>query len=569
MNPSIQLPIAELKSAILGLSKVVQKSTPLPVLSRIRIRSIPSSSSSTSSTHHVTLLATDLDDFVMFQMSPSSSSSCSFDALVPFDGFSKIVKSSPTNGMLQLDLTSSVPQQQEIVASYFVGSARMEQRWRALPMEDWPACPVIDSSNSFLVDDTFKAALLAALDCCSEDESRQILQSAFLDAEEQNSQYLVGTDGKHLFAANSFALPIEKSVLFPHRRFICWNGFHADGHWNITYQPARPEENTPGYVQIDSNRWTLISKQCDGTYPNWRAPIPSYAEDDSSHTKVEFTEDAARWLCCAIPQFPPEDDSSIRIIVLGGLVFIEGGKKTARLKEEENSSNGRHHIEGATALGRDMSICVDRHLALKAFRFGFREMVIFDETSPVLFTQKGRKMVVAPMRSENPPTPPSATIAAIASTAPINAAPPHSSIVPTIVSSLPVENIDQENTAKEPVSTGRIISSAPITENSNPTMNHRIDNPRSRIASSATSESTSTSTSSAIGGAPLAASSSSCSIKGVLDQVDQLRDVLRSAIGSLNDVSKNLSAIQKERKASEKEIESIREKLRAIRSVSI
>ena len=40
----------------------------------------------------------------------------------------------------------------------------------------------------------------------------------------------------------------------------------ANGSW-----PCRhPTKEKGGYLRLESRRWTFVTKQIEGTYPNWR-----------------------------------------------------------------------------------------------------------------------------------------------------------------------------------------------------------------------------------------------------------------------------------------------------------
>ena len=85
------------------------------------------------------------------------------------------------------------------------------------------------------------------------------------------AHYVVGTDGRHLFSSNSFALPLQDSVLIPSHRFLGWKEFNADGEWQLQIgSREKDKDNDPPPFEIRSRRWRFISRQISGTYPNWR-----------------------------------------------------------------------------------------------------------------------------------------------------------------------------------------------------------------------------------------------------------------------------------------------------------
>src|SRR6266852_8896430 len=85
MHIEMMLPVSELKTALAGLSKVVSKSSRLPVLQSIRIERDAAGS--------VTLQSTDLDSFATYS-APQPHPGPSAALLVPLDQLSNAVKSS-------------------------------------------------------------------------------------------------------------------------------------------------------------------------------------------------------------------------------------------------------------------------------------------------------------------------------------------------------------------------------------------------------------------------------------------------------------------------------------------
>ena len=69
-------------------------------------------------------------------------------------------------------------------------------------------------------------------------------------------------------ASNSLHLALPSSVLIPDHRFLAWSGFVKDGQWKLAVQP--PTKDKGGYLRLESRRWTFVTKQIEGTYPNWR-----------------------------------------------------------------------------------------------------------------------------------------------------------------------------------------------------------------------------------------------------------------------------------------------------------
>jgi hypothetical protein len=120
------------------------------------------------------------------------------------------------------------------------------------------------------LDDAFKVALQQAFDCASVDSGRYVLQGACLDVSNKEAHYVVGTDGRHLFSANSFLFDIPQSLIVHSNKFLTWPGFMEDGPWTMRFQPEiKPEPKSktvgkPAWVRLDSDHWTYVSKPIEG-----------------------------------------------------------------------------------------------------------------------------------------------------------------------------------------------------------------------------------------------------------------------------------------------------------------
>jgi hypothetical protein len=71
-------------------------------------------------------------------------------------------------------------------------------------------------------------------------------------------------------------------------------------------QPAK--EGRPGYVKLESPRWSFLIKEVHGKFPNWRQCVPS---PTTKWTQAILSEEAIKQLIQVIPNLPGAD-SSIR-----------------------------------------------------------------------------------------------------------------------------------------------------------------------------------------------------------------------------------------------------------------
>ena len=131
---------------------------------------------------------------------------------------------------------------------------------------DWPEVKKTQGPEINL-DDTFKQALREALECSSVDSSRYVLNGACMDVTEKVVHYVVGTDGRHLYAGNSFQFSLTESLIVPSRRFIAWPGFMNDGGWKLSMLPKAQGKNQeteePAWFEITSEHWSYMAKAID------------------------------------------------------------------------------------------------------------------------------------------------------------------------------------------------------------------------------------------------------------------------------------------------------------------
>ena len=255
---------------------------------------------------------------------------------------------------------------------HFIGDHPVEQPIDCLPIEDWPAVPLV-KSDRFPVDSSFKQALRSALECASADPAGPILNGVCLDTSISNCHCLVATDGRHLFSANTFHFPMSESAVIPNRKFLGWSGFADDGDWSLAIEPAvvkGTEVVTPAYIQIMSEHWTILTRGIDGQYPNWRQVMPSPGR---SFTRVQLIETAVEAILDALPRMPGSGESDQAVTIA-----VEGGKLLLRSRAQSSDEWTEIPVPGVSVTGSDQHVCLNRTFITKALRFGFTEFEVQD-----------------------------------------------------------------------------------------------------------------------------------------------------------------------------------------------
>jgi DNA polymerase III sliding clamp (beta) subunit (PCNA family) len=485
----IALPIAELKPALTGLGKVIKKHS-LPVLHHVKIER--------TAEGWLALTATDLDTFITCRLEqPSTGEPISL--LVPYDELLKITKNCEKKDTILV----GAEEKASVTIEYAVGTQVAKAKVNSLPVEEFPSIPQMKGGPTPL-NDALRLAIHEAMECASADPTRLILNGAFLDLSKPKAHYVVGTDGRHLFSSNSFNLPLKESLIIPSHKFVEWKEFNNDGEWQLKTASAEKKDEH-SYLQISSRRWRFITRQIEGSYPNWRQNVPS---PSSSNITLTFDPQTLKQVITTIEKMPCHDAVNLTI----GLEW-KNGKLHLLGKAARDAEWMKVPVE-VKGMGPDISIYLNRHLLTKAFGFGLNTLGLIDRMSPLRFSQEGRQMIVMPLRADvgNPPPQPAKKAEPAKAEAPQPAATP------------PAAQPEERNTTM-PKNNGNGSHQEPA-----------ADKP---------------------------------TLEKALADIEKIKGSYRDAIRGLNDLGDMLKAISKERKSTEKEVQSVRSTLEKLQSVRL
>ncbi len=391
MTPEITLPVAELKQALPGFSKLVGKSRTLPVLQSVRVQR--------DTQGIVTIEGTDLDAHVAYQLKDAQAGK-PVEVLVPFDALTKTAKGSSET------LTLIPDGKDKVRLRYNIGNSPVEQRISTQEMKEWPPSPKI-TAPLVRLDPHFGATLKDALACASDESSRPVLRGACVDVTDPKAHYLVGTNGRILFAANSFSFDLKQSVIIPDSKFLSWNGFLTDDDCQLAVQND-PKNAQAGWVQLRTPRWTYTAKQIEGNYPNWKNAVPARS---AKGTTLKLSPEAIAQILGAIPQLPGADNQNrpVRLAVQNGELHLEA-------RQKDDSAWTQVRIEGVTVQGPAITASLNRDLLVQALRYHLNQIDLEKPDDVVVLSQGGRKCVIKLLNS--PPQTP-----APAASAPVTAKP--------------------------------------------------------------------------------------------------------------------------------------------------
>ena len=377
MKANIEIPVADLKMVLPGLSKVVSKRSSLPVLSCVKV------TLNADRTLHIQ--ANNLEQIVTARLNKPFNGKPG-EILIPFDELSTIAKRCAANDTIELSTD-----EKDTSITYSAAGTRIKQPLTHVALEEFPPATEVNSEPVQL-DDAFKIALQQAFDCVSEDSTRWVLNGACLDVSKKEAHYVVGTDGRHLFSANSFLFDVPQSIIVPSGKFLTWDGFLEDGPWTLRFQPQIKADTLakiagkPAWVRLDSDHWTYVSQPIEGPFPNWKQVVPS-AGVLKSH--ITLSEAGIKIILDALPLLPGQDE-------VNQPVTLEIKGEYLKLKARGKDDWTEIPIP-ATVSGSPVAISMNRSYLAKALKFGCTQIDIEDSTSPLVFSTKGKKLVVSPL----------------------------------------------------------------------------------------------------------------------------------------------------------------------------
>ncbi len=502
-NQTIELPVSELRVALPGFGKLIGRKTTLPVLSALKV--------ARDDNGIVTLQGTDLDSTATFTLKDRSEGPAT-NILVPFDRLQKAMKQSSSKVELSLN------PKDEVVIRTFWRDTPMEDKIHVPYHDDWPKQLLVEGEPVRLGHQV-RATMLEAMQCASEDSSRQVINSVYLDVEDKAAHYVVATNGQHLFSANSFVFDFKKSVIVPTSKFMEWKGWWTEGDAMLAIKPPGKASDTT-WLQFQAGPWTLLTRGQDQPYPKWKNVVPK----EEYLTTVLIPETSVASVLEVLARLPGAEDfhKAVKLSVTGDSLVLQGRNK-------DQSHAVAVPIVEAQVSGKACVVSVNRDYMIRALQFGLNEINIVDDLSPVVFKSKGRKMIVMPLRPDGPAP------AKVPATPPVTPAP-------------------QAQVTTPPTDQTTSTTTPPPADSTQPA--------RERTTMPKTETTTTT--------PPVAQSEPQESpLKQLIQQIETIKASLKSVVNDLHEALTVVKQAEKEKRLADKEIEAIREKVREIQSVSI
>ena len=360
----INISVNQLKPALAGLSKVVSGKSSLECLRCVRVDATP---------ERVTLMGTDLDLYARVSL-PEAKCDATASFLLPLDRLQAITRRFQPRTVLNLEPGR---------ISCDLGTGRVEENIACPAVVEFPEEPGFEVEPVSLPE-SFARRFAEAMGCSSTDATRYVLNGVQLDTSDTAGHYLVGTDGRHLFSANSFILPLPESAIIPSHKLLLWRGL-ADVPWALAGQ----KKEGSVLVRLAAGDWTLTMKPIDGNYPNWKQVVPNTQQHRTTVTLPDEHEFAT--IVNGLPGGELKD-RPVDLVIEGGSIAVKditGGSSIL--------------LDGAKAKGPDVTTRLNRDYLAKAFDYGLTHIGLIDGMSAIHFTREGRQMVVMPLRVADVP----------------------------------------------------------------------------------------------------------------------------------------------------------------------
>jgi DNA polymerase III sliding clamp (beta) subunit (PCNA family) len=490
----ISIPISELKPVLAGLAKVVSNKSTLECLRCIRVDATP---------ERTTLMGTDLEVFARVAL-PEAKCEAPSSFLLPFERMQSIARRFPPATVLNIKPGR---------ISCHLGNGQLNEPITAPKLEEFPEELAV-ATPPVPMPETFSRRFTEAMGCSSTDATRYVLNGIQLDVSgpEDAGHYLVATDGRHLFSANSFTLPVPESVIVPNHKLLLWRGL-ADLPWALAGE--KKLNNT--LVRITAGDWTLTLKTIEGNYPNWRQVVPHFRQH---RTTVALPE--GHGFAKLVGGLPGGElkHSPVDLVIENGAVAVK-----------DTTGGSSIVLEGAKAKGPDIKIRLNRDYLTKAFDYGLTNIGIIDPMSALQFTCEGRQMVVMPVRVAD--------------------------VAPPAEEPADKQEVSAGSTAEptnQPAPSEPQPERKPMTE----TNGHHTNGAAAPHLNGAPRSTT-----------PVTPAAEKPAIEAAIDKLDGFKTVFREALVGVTELSTLLRQAVRDQRAGEKEVQSVRQTLRSLQSVKL
>ena len=332
----IQIPTTELKTAIVGLAKVVNQRAAVPILACVRLDAEGKA---------IRLTGTDLTQTATYRIEASLPAEAPVSVLISLDALQAALKTAQGPDIV-IELGRDAVTITSTVAGQGIG-----RRVETPDIADWSSLPSAVETKP--VEAGFLDQFRKAMTFASTDDNRPLLKAAFLDVDAKAGHRIVATDSRRLSVFPCGILPLAESAIVPSCRFLNWSKLEGN-----TQIGTGKETFT-----LRCGRWTFTTKKVIGTFPRYTQVIPDYGKDV---TTLDLSPEDVQLLVKMLPGMPGNDGAN-------GTIILRLAANLVRVcsKQDAQSPETAIRLEKGVCSGTPVSVGLDRRFFRDALLAGF------------------------------------------------------------------------------------------------------------------------------------------------------------------------------------------------------
>ena len=249
-STSIEVTVRDLRQILTGFGKVISRSAPDAVLGCVRCIADGSGNAD--------LAATGGDTWASIRLLGVATEGKA-EFLVPIARLKEFTKPAKPSEIVTLTPAKSGVEIKTGSRSRLVNSP---------PAAEFPQPPVFTGKGHPLPPGAIRA-INEAFRCASTDTTRHVINGVSLDTS-RKGHHIVGTDGRHLYTANSFKLPLPKPAILAPNRILDWKPIKEAEGWK--FRTVRDKQNRGGSYEITAGALRIIGKLVDGVVATGAPP---------------------------------------------------------------------------------------------------------------------------------------------------------------------------------------------------------------------------------------------------------------------------------------------------------
>ena len=345
----IQIPTTELKTAIVGLSKVVNPRASIPILACVRLD---------AEGQTVRLTGTDISQTAVYTITVAEAVTAPVSLLIPLAELQAVLKTAQ-GPSIEIE-----PGKDAVTITATVAGQGIGRRIENPDIADWPSLP--SAVETMPVDPNFLEQFRRVATFASSDDNRPLLRAVFMDVAAKAGHRLVATDSRRLTVLPCGILPLAESAIVPSCRFLNWSRLEGSAQIGAG----------KGVFTLRCGPWTYSARTVEGVYPRWSQVVPDYGGDRT----LELSEEDAAMLIKALPGLPAYDNSHEAVVLR-----MEGDAVRVFSRQDSKSPESAIRLEKSQHKGKGaFSIGLNRDYFREALLAGFRHWEFQDAVSPLL-----------------------------------------------------------------------------------------------------------------------------------------------------------------------------------------